>query len=195
MREAKKEMGTVQKIVTLTAALQELDNVSSERFQRHLPGSELLAFLRGECSFAEREDTLEHLSYCGKCRGRLWDMEAMTREPDFLDVVLPLAAATQDDSSFSLLSEGNRYRILFRKLLNQKGKGVVSLKVESPYQEEMEGKWLLLMDASGRQIIRSEVRNGETLANIVNSQEIDWDTLIVKQERSVGHAPDVSDDE
>ena len=188
-------MGTVQKIMTLTEALQELDKGSSERFQRHLPGRQLIAFLRGEVAQAEREETLEHLSYCGKCRSRLWDMNALTHEPDILDLVLPKAAATRDESSFSLLSEGNRYRILFRKLLNQTGKGVVTLKVESPYQEEMEGKRVLVTDGSGRQIVRSEVRNGETIANIVNSQEIDWDTLIVKEERSDEQAPDIRNDE
>jgi hypothetical protein len=56
--------------------------------------------------------------------------------------------------------------------------------VENPYREEMEGKRVVVMDSAGKTIIRDKVRMGETSGRIVDAAEINWETIIVRDDIS-----------
>jgi len=148
----------------------------------HPPESQMYDFVTGMASDREREDMLNHLSRCPECRKNMWEMEAATSP--IVEVAFQKAAASQEKTSFAVLTESGRCRILFRKLLNQEGKGVINLRVEPPYRKELEGKKLVVTDKARKELIRGEVVNGETPGRIVNADEIDWETIIVIEDIS-----------
>jgi len=171
--------------VSFAQAMRDWEKSVEDRFKDHLTTPQLQRFLKGALEVTKKQEILKHLSYCRKCREQLWEMDAKASAMEsILDVALPKAAASQKSSSFSLLTEGKRYRIVFRKLLNQEGKGVVTLSVENPYREEMEGKRVVVMDSGGKEIIRDKVRRGETSGRIVDAAEINWETIIVREDLS-----------
>jgi hypothetical protein len=174
-----------KKSVSLAQALRDWEKSATDRFAEHLTSPQLQRFLKGPLEATKRQAILKHLSYCRKCRDQLWEMDAKaSAKESILDVALPKAAASQQSASFSLVTEGKRYRIVFRKLLNQEGKGLVTLSVENPYREEMEGKRVVVMDSAGKEIIRDKVRRGETSGRIVNAAEINWESIIVREDLS-----------
>jgi len=146
----------------------------------HPPEPQIYDFVTGIASDRERKDMLNHLSFCPECRKNMWKMEA----GPMVDVACQRAAASREKTSFAVLTESGRCRILFRKLLNQKGKGVINLRAEPPHRKSLEGKKLVVTDRTGKELIRGEVVNGETPGRIVNADEIDWKTIIVREELS-----------
>jgi len=150
----------------------------------HPTHRKLYSLIKGDLTDDQQAAILDHLSRCQKCRNFLWEIEGFTKRENVLDVTFLKAAAAPKEASFSILSESGRYWILFRKLFDHKNRGVITLKIEPSFRNEMEGKKLVLTDSTGREILRGKVIKGETPGNIVDVNEIDWDTMIVSEDFS-----------
>lgn len=188
-----------KEIMTLKEALISLEEEFAKKETTHISGNLLYSFLMGCISPEERENILRHLSLCKRCRSELWHIyeavqgqeisDSYRAQPaiyteSIIDVALPLAADSPKDSSFSFLTEGGRFRIMFDKLIEEKNKGVISIKIEPRFQREIEGKKIVVMDDTGREILRARVVNGETPGKVVSADEIPWKDLIVREDLS-----------
>ena len=174
-------------IMTLSEILKELNKETTERVKEdvHFSDEELRAFRQGAIDQKVRDSMFKHLCDCGKCMKRMWDMDPVTQEGKLsangcADDYLYLAvAAGPKESSFSELTKKERYRISYSKRTKEEGRGMVNLEVQPDYQEEREGKWLILKDASGKPIIHGKVESGTIPGNTVDYNEFDWDKLTV----------------
>lgn len=168
----------------VTEALAQWQDQVSGRLDLHPTNLQLDDFLTGLLEEEDKRKMIRHLSYCTQCRRELWNIEALDQEESILDIAAPKSASSREKGSFSVLTDCKRYRISLKRVLNQKDKGVVTLKIEPQYREKMEGKKLVVFDQKGTHLIRSKVFNGETPGRIVDVNEIDWQKLIVREDIS-----------
>jgi len=172
-------------VMTLNQALRLWQVGASGRIDRqHPPRSRLFDFLVGRISPEMREETLAHLSCCDRCRTDLREVERFTR----IDVGFKMAAETHPPH-FSFLTEGGKFKILYRDIKGRKGVGLVSLSVEDPYRKEMEGRKLAVLDSKGKRFIEGEVKNGEIGPEKIDPKDIAWDTVRIREDEQRAVSP------
>lgn len=126
----------------------------------------------------KREITLkEALNVWGEWR-RL-EMEAIA-----WDIALPKAAATGFEKVMTLYTEGGKYRLTLRENLDEPGKGLITVEVNKPYQDQIEGKNILLTNRKGDVLLEGRIVSGTVAQKVERIKEIDLKELFIKPKES-----------
>lgn len=96
------------------------------------------------------------------------------------DIALPKAAATEFKGMMSLYTEGNKYRLTLRENLDEPGKGLITVEVSEPYQEQLEGREILLVNRKGDVFLEGKIVLGRVSQMVERIKDIDIKELFVK---------------
>lgn len=148
-------------------------------------GDELLALLEGRIEGPPLDDLLDRLCRSPEGRRQLFDMERFIRRRGRVEVALAKAAAdAAHPESFTITTEGRRYQLIYRRLLEQENQGVLTLKVAPHLQPELENQLVTVIDAAGQKILQGKVESGELSRRIQDPGKIQWQTLLIKEEEA-----------
>jgi len=146
-------------------------------------GEELLALLEGRLQGATLDNLFSRLGRSPEGRRRLFEMDLFLARRNRIEVALPKAAAdAAQPESFTITTEGRRYQLIFRRLLEQEDEGVLTLKVAPHLKAELDNHQVRVIDAAGQEILRGKVESGELSRRIKNPGKIQWQTLLIKEE-------------
>jgi hypothetical protein len=148
-------------------------------------GEELLALLEGRLEGAHLDDLFDRLNRSPEGRRRLFEMERFVGQRGRIEVALSKAAAdAAHPESFTITTEGRRYQLIYRRLLEKQNQGVLTLKVAPHLQPELENQVVTVIDAAGQKIMQGKVEGGELSRRIQNPISIQWQTLLIKEEEA-----------
>ena len=151
----------------------------------HDQGEELLALLEGQLDGPPLDDLLRRLCRSPEGRRRLFDLERFIRRRGRVEVALAKAAAdAAPPESFTITTEGRRYQLIYRRLLEQENQGILTLRVAPHLQPEMENQLVTVIDAAGREILQGRVESGELSRRITDPGTIQWQTLLIKEQEA-----------
>lgn len=102
------------------------------------------------------------------------------REAIVWDVALPKAAATEFKGVMSLYTEGNKYRLTLRENLDDPEKGLITVEVNEPYREELEGRSILLVNRKGDVLLEGKIVLGRVAQEVEGIKDIELKELFAK---------------
>jgi|GEM_PF-1639193 hypothetical protein len=160
-----------------------------QAWQAHSPetvacsAEELLDLVDGRLDASAREDLLGRLYRNPGDRKRLWEMMRFLRRPraEFHVALLKAAADNIAPESLSIFTEGKRYRLIYRRLLDREDEGVITISVNPTLRHAVEDHYLSVVDAGGREILRGRLEKGELSRRIGNATQIQWQTLLIRE--------------
>jgi len=148
-------------------------------------GEELLALLEGRLEGAPLDDLFDRLNRSPEGRRRLFEMERFVGQRGRIEVALSKAASdAAHPESFTITTEGRRYQLIYRRLLEKQNQGVLTLKVAPHLQPELENQVVTVIDAAGQKIMQGKVEGGELSRRIQDPVKIKWQTLLIKEEEA-----------
>lgn len=146
---------------------------------------ELLALLEGRIEGPPLDDLLDRLCRSPEGRRRLFEMERFVRQRGRVEVAFSKAAAdAAHPESFTITTEGRRYQLIYRRLLEQENQGILTLKVAPHLQPELENQLVTVIDAAGQKILQGRVESGELSRRIKDPGKIQWQTLLIKEQEA-----------
>lgn len=128
-----------------------------------------MAVLKGVLREGSHDSAFEHLSLCPWCRQRLWRIqESMDASNEAEDYVLPLAADAGLPQEATWITEDQKYKIEFRRILSDKAqRAVLIVRVQPPFN--LAGKAIVVKDGNDRQLLCGQIgKDGEIAAIIEN---------------------------
>jgi hypothetical protein len=133
-----------------------------ERSDKHILPSEMYEILVNVQSGKSQIPFFSHLNRCSQCSRQLKEMMEAIEEGEAWDFTLLKAAASKEDQwSGEVSTSGGKYSITLRRSRSDSQRGVITVQVEKPYREDLEGKSVLVKDVHGRVLLRGMIFDGE----------------------------------
>jgi len=151
--------------------------------RRHIPIYELYDLLLLPSEAQHKSPLLQHLLTCPFCLDEFKALSRNREETQIWDIAFAKAASSGELLWPKIIpSEDGRYVIEITQSLEQSNKGLIIVRVNDPYKNDMEGKRITVTDKAGRPILKGEVIAGEASQPVDNLDRLSEFSFLIRTE-------------